>query len=154
MFWVLRLGLSGIFIYAGAAKMRDAQSFAESIASFQILPGQTITPAALTLPPMEILAAAMALADGTLRRAGAFSLFLMLTVFVVALASALARGLHVDCGCLGGDRLDLLSPTKNLWVVLGRDLALGTVAWLLYADARQTPKTKTPATEAVAGVGG
>ena len=135
--WILRLALSAIFLYAGVAKMRGAQGFAESVASFRLLPGALITPTALTLPPLEILGAALALSGGRLRRIGAFCLFALLIAFMTALLSALTRGLQVDCGCFGTDHFDILSPTKNIWVALGRDMVLGAVAWVLYADARR-----------------
>ena len=134
--WGLRLLLSGLFVYAGAAKIRDAAAFAESVASFRLLPDLFVMPVALTLPPLEILAGMFALAAGHWRRVGALGLLILLMTFTAALISALARGLQVDCGCFGPDHLDLLSPTKNLWFALFRDVVLGAVARLLYADSR------------------
>lgn len=136
--WLLRATISGIFIYAGAVKMRDPHAFAESVASFRLLPQILISPAALTLPPLEILAGIAALAGRNLRRAGAFCLLALLIVFLAALASAQARGLTVDCGCFGADKFDVLSPSKNLWIAQARDVALAVAAWVLYADSRRT----------------
>ncbi|MBE7159310.1 MAG: DoxX family membrane protein [Rhodospirillales bacterium] len=138
--WGLRLFLSGLFAYAGVVKMRDAQAFADSVASFRLLPNVLITPTALTLPPFELLAALLALSAGRWGRAGAFCLLTMLLIFTLALVSALARDLSVDCGCFGPDHLDLLSPTKNLWFALGRDLILATMAGVLYVDSRASCK--------------
>ena len=130
--------LSGLFAYAGAVKMRDAGAFAESVASFRLLPDVLIAPVALGLPPLEVLAALSALAGGRWGRAGAFALMILLLVFTAAVASALARGLPVDCGCFGPDRLDVLSPPKNLWFGLARDVALVAAAGFLYADRVDT----------------
>ena len=135
--WILRLALAGVFLYAGVAKMRDARAFAESLTSFKMLPEALITPVALALPPTEIFAAVLSVFRGKSRRLGAFCLLAMLAIFSAALASALVRGLQVNCGCFGADRFDVLSPTKNLWVALGRDAILGVVAGVLYADARR-----------------
>ena len=58
MKWFERLGaliLGGVFLYAGAVKMRDPLAFADSIASFKILSMILINPLALSLPPLEIL---------------------------------------------------------------------------------------------------
>ena len=134
--WMLRLLLSGVFIYAGAAKICDPHAFSESIDSFRLLPTVLINLAAFTLPPLEILAGLLALLGGRLRRAGAFCLLAMLAIFLGALAQAQARGLSVDCGCFGADKFDVLSPTKNLWIAMARDVALGTAAWFLYVAAR------------------
>ena len=69
--WVLRLGLSGVFVYAGALKIRDPQSFAESVASFRLLPVSLINPAALTLPVLEVLAGLVAWGAPACGRGGA-----------------------------------------------------------------------------------
>ena len=130
--WTLRLGLSGVFIYAGALKVLDTRSFAESVASFQLLPAPLIDPVALTLPMLEILAGVAALGGGRWRRVGAFGLLAMLAAFVLALTTARVRGLNVDCGCFGASALDALAPTKNHWPAILRDVVLGAVAWVLY----------------------
>lgn len=135
--WGLRSLLAGLFVYAGAVKMRDAHAFAESVASFRLLPGALITPVALTVPPLEILAALLSLTVGRWQRAAAFCLVVLLLIFTGVLVSALARGLTVDCGCFGPDRLNILSPTKNLWFALARDGVLVGVAAFLYTDGRR-----------------
>lgn len=142
--WTLRLLLSGVFAYAGALKMRDASAFAESIASFRLLPDILVTPVALTLPPLEITAAMLALGADRWRRAGAFCLLVLLLIFTAVLSTALARGLQVDCGCFGPDRLDFLNPMRNLWLALGRDVALAVVAWFLYVsvDTKNPPRQR------------
>lgn len=133
--WALRLLLSGLFLYAGTVKMRDSSAFAESVASFHLLPDVLVAPVVLGLPPLEIIAALLTLVGGRWRRVGAFALTVLLLVFTAAVASALVRGLQVDCGCFGPDRLDVLSPTKNLWFALGRDAVLVAIAGFLYADS-------------------
>ena len=132
----MRLALSGVFIYAGIAKVRDPLAFSESIDSFRLLSAALINPIALTLPPLEIFAGILALMSGWSRRVGAFGLLVMLAVFLAALAQAQARGLSVDCGCFGADKFDVLSPSKNLWIAMARDVVLGVAALFLYAMAR------------------
>ena len=134
--WLLRLALSGLFIYAGVLKIRDPHLFAESIAAFRLLPPALVSPAALTLPTLEILAGTLALGSGWPRRIGAFSLLVMLAVFLVALVSAQARGLNIDCGCFGAHKIDPLASTKNLWVAIARDAVLGAVAGVVYLATR------------------
>ena len=134
--WLLRLALSGIFVYAGVLKLRDPQSFAESVAAFRLLPTALVSPVALMLPPLEILAGILALGRGWPRRIGAFGLLTMLAIFLAALVSAQARGLNIDCGCFGPDKLDVLTPAKNLWVAMTRDAVLGVAALVAYQAAR------------------
>ena len=137
---VARLLVATVFVYAGAIKAANPAPFADSIASFKMLPASLSNLLALGLPPFEILAGLLLLVPNRWRRIGAFCILLMISAFLVALATALARGLKVDCGCFGGSSLDLLSPTRNLWLALGRDLVLGTVAWFLYHDAWHAPR--------------
>ena len=132
--WLLRLGLSGVFLYAGALKIRDPYLFSESIAAFRLLPSALVNPVALTLPVLEISAGILALANGRLRRIGAFGLLVMLAVFLAALVSAQARGLNIDCGCLGADKFDALTPTENLWLAITRDAVLGAAAGVVYLE--------------------
>ena len=135
--WLLRLTLSGIFIYAGALKIRDPHSFVESIAAFRLLPAVLVNPLALLLPPLEIFAGILALGSGWPRRIGALGLLTMLAVFLAALVSAQSRGLNIDCGCFGADKLDVLTPTKNLQMAIARDAVLGAVAGVVYLAAKR-----------------
>lgn len=128
--WVLlalRLILGGIFIFAGAIKIAAPQSFADSIASFQILSHGLIPPMALGLPVFEVLVGSM-LIIAWQKRAAAFSALFLTAIFGIALFSALARGLQVDCGCFGGGT----ASVWKTWVSLGRDSLLGVAAFIAY----------------------
>lgn len=134
-----RLGLSWIvglvFLYAGVVKFRAPQDFADSIASFQLLPASLINPLALCLPWFEMGVGTLLLL-GWWRRAAALAVLGMTTVFAVAMTTALARGLSVDCGCFGGG-----TPSAfKTWTSLGRDLLLIVAAALLYFPATSKPK--------------
>jgi uncharacterized membrane protein YphA (DoxX/SURF4 family) len=114
----LRIGIGGAFVYAGWVKVADSVGFADSVASFAILPPTLIVPFALALPIFEIMAGAILIA-GWPRRIGALALMMLTTVFCVALLLALARGLDVNCGCFGAS-----ASTTNPWFDLVRDLAI------------------------------
>lgn len=127
VFLILRCLVGGVFIYAGALKIRDPQAFADSIATFQLLPMAVINPLAIVLPPFEILVG-LALMLGWWKRAMSLAVMILLAVFLVALASALARGLQVDCGCFGSG-----PPSAwKTWYALGRDVLLLGGAWILH----------------------
>ena len=122
--WVLGL----IFLYAGTAKLRALEDFADSIASFWILPMSAINVLALGLPWFEILVATLLL-TGWRKRAAALAVIVLTSVFAAAMTTALAQGLSVDCGCFGGG-----TPSRlHTWTSLGRDLLLLGAAALLYA---------------------
>jgi putative oxidoreductase len=123
--------LAGVFIYAGVDKLRDPAQFADSVAAFAILPNALVTPMALGLPMFEVLCGLMVLAPPS-RRVGALALTLVTAMFIVALVSALARGLTLDCGCFGAG-----APSRpRMWVESVLDVALFASAMWLYLRTR------------------
>ena len=131
----LRWVVGGIFLYAGVVKLRAPLDFADSIASFQMLPTVAINPLALSLPYFEIITAGMLILSWR-KRAAALAVLVMTTVFAVAMTTALVRGLNVDCGCFGGG-----SPSRlKTWTSLGRDLLLiAASAWLCWNRVPSDP---------------
>lgn len=124
--WVLRLVIGGVFIYAGWAKRNEGIEFADSVASFRLLPSAVIIPFMLSIVPFEIGAGAMVL-TGWQKRVGALGLLTMASMYSIALALALARGITVNCGCFGTSAVG-----TNPWVDLGRDLLLAAGCAVLY----------------------
>ena len=127
--WLVRVVhwvLGGVFIYAGTAKLADPLAFADSVASFRMLPMELISPLALTVPAFELLLG-ISLVVGVRRRACAVMLATLCAIFAVALTQALLRGLVIDCGCFGTGSPSTL---KTVWS-LTRDVGLGLLAiWL------------------------
>ncbi|MFH0939220.1 MAG: MauE/DoxX family redox-associated membrane protein [Planctomycetota bacterium] len=95
-----RLLLSGVLIYAGFSKLQSAWQFAEAIANFRILPAQFNQLLAVVLPWCELLTGLLILC-GLWLRAAALVSTLMFAAFAVAVISAMARGLDIECGCFG-----------------------------------------------------
>lgn len=141
---ILRVSLGGVFIYAGILKIQSPQVFADSINAFQLLPDTCINLLALSLPVFEILIGGMLLIDFQLRIAS-FSTLILSVIFAVALTSALARGLKIDCGCFGSGT----PSTSKTWFSLGRDVLLGAMALTIWWQAVPTlcpsPIRATPA---------
>lgn len=121
----IRLLLGGLFICAGTLKALAPGAFLKDIANYQILPQTVAFLVALYLPYLEILCGMSLL----LKRfyLGALGLLggLML-VFIVALISAWARGLNIECGCFGSGGEPL--PYS---LTLARDVALLTALLFL-----------------------
>jgi putative oxidoreductase len=121
------IAMAAIFVYAGIDKIRDPQSFADSIAAFAILPAVFINLLALGLPSFEIASGLMLLGPWT-RRVGALALAVLSVVFFTVLASALLRGLTLDCGCFGAG-----APSRSrMWLELVLDAALFSGALFVY----------------------
>lgn len=134
----LRVGVAAIFLYAGITKIGDPQSFADSIATFQMLPPELNNLVALGIPVLEVILALMLLVGWKLRPA-AFGILGLTVVFAIALTQALIRGLEVDCGCFGSGEPAALKT----WASLGRDLLLMVAtAWIYW---RALPTTNSEA---------
>lgn len=122
----LRFTVGALFVYAGATKVANPQAFADSIATFQLMPTPLINLLALGLPPFEVALGVM-LITGWQVRPATFSVLVLSMVFAVALGQALIRGLEVDCGCFGSGEPSVLKT----WASLGRDLLLmAAAAWI------------------------
>ena len=124
------LVLAAVFIYAGVDKIRDPLQFADSIAAFTILPAVFINLLALGLPPFEIGCGLLLLGPRT-RQVGALAVAVISAMFFTALASALLRGLTLDCGCFG-----VGAPSRpRMWLELALDVALFSSALFVYLSS-------------------
>lgn len=97
---LLRLALGGVLFYAGFLKLREGYSFAEAIANFRMLPAQANQIMAVTLPWLEVVTGLL-LVFGVWVRAGSLLAALLFAAFLGAIATALFRGLDIECGCFG-----------------------------------------------------
>jgi len=124
---LLRLGLGGLFVFAGVAKLRDPSGFATEITNYHLLP--SLAPwLAVSLPTAELaIGAALLVGTRPWLRAGALAAAALLAVFTVAVAQVVARGIDVSCGCFGSES----GPVTIVTVF--RDVALlASAAMLLY----------------------
>ena len=121
---IVRIVLGALFLYAGALKALDTNAFAGNIAAYRILPYFGNYLAASILPWVEIFCGVL-LVTGWRARVGATVTILLNLVFIIAMASAVARGLEIDCGCFkqGSSDPPLLA--------IGRDLVFVAMALLL-----------------------
>jgi uncharacterized membrane protein YphA (DoxX/SURF4 family) len=132
---VLRTIAAVVFLYAGWQKMGAPQEFADSIAAYQLVPTELINLVAMVLPPLELIVGCMLLI-GWQKRVSAFSALILTGVFMVALVSAILRGLAIGCGCFG----EITSTKGDLWLAAGRDFALGMALVWIYSREIETSK--------------
>jgi uncharacterized membrane protein YphA (DoxX/SURF4 family) len=112
---VLRIVLGVIFVVAGVSKVGHAAEFAQQIAAFRLLPQPVIAPMALLLPFLEIMVGGY-LIVGLFTRIAAWAATLLLLVFDAAIASAVVRGMTLNCGCFGTN-----DTTVTTWAEVARD---------------------------------
>lgn len=93
---LMRWGLGGLFIYAGALKLSDPLAFAIQIERYGLLPAAWLDPASWLLPMVEILAG---LATMLGLRGGIETIGMLLLAFLAVLGYAWCSGLDVPCGC-------------------------------------------------------
>lgn len=123
-----RVGLGGLFAYAGAMKLCDVHAFAALIARYEMLPDFAPPLLAVVLPPAECIAG-LGLVFSRRVRLFAGAVAVLLVVFLVALSQAALRGLDVSCGCFGGVSSGALGPA------IVRDVLLLAVSLWLFLDS-------------------
>ena len=74
----LRIIIGAIFIYASVGKLFNAEAFAKAIKNYDMLPFATL---------------------GIYKKGSSAIAILSLVMFLIALTSAYARGLDINCGC-------------------------------------------------------
>jgi uncharacterized membrane protein YphA (DoxX/SURF4 family) len=149
--WLLALAVGGVFVYASISKIDDPRAFARIIYHYQVIgPSASLgfVPAnlvAVALPWVELIAGAL-LITGVWRREAAAVAAAMLAVFVVAVASTLARGIDVHCGCFAVDG----SGRAAGWGLIAGDLALLAAALVVAAVPPRAAEAAADASPATA----
>ena len=126
----MRLALGALFVFAGATKAYDPGAFAIEIQRYQLVPWILSALASAYLPWLEMLAGALLLLKRFERGALLVITFLLL-VFTLALASAMFRGLSIDCGCFGK-----AFTATGTTVPLLRNIVLLVFAGILWVKSR------------------
>ena len=98
--WLIRIALGVTFVSAGILKILDPAAFASAVANYRLLPHELINIFAILLPWVELVAG-LGVLSGIWLRPAALILAFMTGIFVLAVTSALARGLNIECGCFG-----------------------------------------------------
>lgn len=116
-----RLVLGGVLLVAGGLKLGNLGESVLAVRAYQILPYELTDIVGIAMPIGEV-ALGLALLTGTFTRiAGALGALLMIA-FIIAIASAWARGLTLDCGCFGGGG------------VISKEEALAAYPWEIARD--------------------
>lgn len=122
-----RLTLALVFLYAGFVKIQDIVGFAGQIANYQLLPYAWNYVAAVTLPYIEVMVGFMLLTDFRVRPT-LLILFVLNTIFILALLTVMARGFSIDCGCFDPSSNNTTPPFEAIIRDVGF-IALAVIAW-------------------------
>ncbi|HPS64761.1 MAG TPA: MauE/DoxX family redox-associated membrane protein [Ignavibacteria bacterium] len=118
--FILRIVLGGLFIYAALPKIFDPQAFAKAVGNYEMLPVWLAHLAAMVIPYIEFFAGTF-LIIGKFKKEAALIISAMLVAFLIALVSALSRGLNIACGCFS---LDNAGSTSDIVLRIIEDVLM------------------------------
>ena len=118
----VRVGLGALLLATGALKVAHVTELAAAIAGFRLLPPAVVAPLAVLLPFFEILLGAY-LILGLFTKIAAWVASLQFGLYGLAIASAVVRGIHANCGCFGPQ-----DQAPADWPHVGFDLVLAAIA--------------------------
>ena len=126
---VARLILGGVLFLAGYLKVDEPDKSQMAVRAYEMLPISIANLLGLVLPFVEVAIGALLILGSLTRFMAALGGFTMV-IFIIAIAQAWARGLNIDCGCVGGGGTVAPGETKYLQEIL-RDLGLVFLALYL-----------------------
>ena len=97
----------------------NPQEFADTVAAFKVLPVTTVNLFAIVLPWIELICGISLFID-QFEVSAAMLISAMNLIFMAAAASAMARGLSIECGCFTLSS----AHSKVGWMLLARDAVL------------------------------
>jgi uncharacterized membrane protein YphA (DoxX/SURF4 family) len=145
---VAGIALGAVFLYASLDKIAQPGDFARIVYHYQVIgPSARLgyVPAnvfAVALPWAEALAGLLLIA-GVWRREAAAVVSVLLVMFLVAVGSALNRGIDIEnCGCF---TVEGAGRQAGLWLLVGDAALLAVAAFLAAAPTRaNAARAETP----------
>lgn len=113
-----RVVLGLVFIIASIDKITAPDAFAANVQAYGLVPYALVNVMALVIPWIELICGIFLLGGVRVQSCSAI-LSVLLCVFVVAMMSALARELKIDCGCFGKEH-----ATPVSWMRVLEDVGL------------------------------
>jgi putative oxidoreductase len=121
---VFRIILGLVFIYSGAEKIANPAGFAVAVQNYRLFPIELTNLVAIIVPWLEFYCG-LFLFFARFRQASAAIISTLIIFFLIALSSAMVRGLDIDCGCFGGE-------TNVSWFGIIEDLVLLAISLYLF----------------------
>lgn len=120
---VIEIVFGGIFVYAALGKIINPGNFNVAVSNYKILPDRMVPLVVFILPWVEIVCGSMMILRKN-ERTALMILTALTSIFVLAMASAIIRGLNIDCGCFRADSNENVKDTQKLWFGIIRDLPI------------------------------
>jgi uncharacterized membrane protein YphA (DoxX/SURF4 family) len=117
---ITRIYLALVFILSGLDKIGNLSAFATSIENYDLFPIQIINLIAIVIPWIEVITGGLLLL-GFYIKENSIIIGTLLTVFTLAVLSAVMRNLDIDCGCQGtfdGQKVGLLKIIENVSLII------------------------------------
>lgn len=123
--WILYWLIGGFFLFAALVKIAHPEAFFSSLLTYELFPHKLAVALAFFAPMLELLLG-VCLITGILRQGAVWLTGLMLLVFIAVIVQGRLRGLSIDCGCFGSNRLE--SDFEYVWK-LGQNTLLLLGLW-------------------------
>ena len=130
MSFALRVILGSVWVVFGAAKLGDLARSVDDVRAYQLLPPGVEPIVGSALPLLEVILGLILLV-GAATRFAAIATVVLLAAYITAIASAAARGLRIDCGCLGSGGVLDVSENTSYSLDIARDVVLLLLAGVL-----------------------
>jgi putative oxidoreductase len=117
---MLRLYVAGLFIYAGMVKINYTAEFAETIASYGMVPHWGVNAMAVSMPWIELISGILLLC-GIRVRSAIVVIGALLAMFTAGIAVNLILKTPIDCGCFHtlGDTISWKTLVRDLiWIAM------------------------------------
>ncbi|MEV5048419.1 MauE/DoxX family redox-associated membrane protein [Streptomyces griseoincarnatus] len=126
-----RIVLAAVLGYAGWVKVQDLTAAGRTVALYRLVPEESAQLVGAAVAFVELALALLLLAGLATRAVAAVTALLMVT-YIAAIASVLARGMSIDCGCFSSGGTLTGGAERGYVVDIARDLAfLGAAAFLI-----------------------
>jgi uncharacterized membrane protein YphA (DoxX/SURF4 family) len=130
LYFFIRVALGLVFVYAGFTKLLDPGAFARTVSQYDIVPEFLLTPFAVGLPALELLAGLGLVING---RRSLVVIFGLLMIFSLVLGYGVFNRMDIDCGCFSGEEIDARNHLRSALI---RDLLMIAAAFYLYMYQR------------------
>lgn len=125
-----RFYMAYIWISAGLAKINQHLAVAQTIQAYEIFTPEWSNYLAYLIGPLEI-AGGLLLLFGLFLRTASWVSIVVLTLFIIGIAQAWARGLDIDCGCFTVDPNEG-AQEMNYMKTIARDIFyIALMLWII-----------------------
>ncbi len=125
-----RLIVAAFLIIAGYLKFPDPAGNVRAVRAYRLLPEAMVPTVGHALPTVELILGFLLLL-GLFTRYVALVTALFFLAFIIAISSAWARGLEINCGCFGNGGVPA-HPQRQYAIDIARDVGLLLLSvWLV-----------------------